>query len=310
VELQWTHAGAAEFHAFVDQPTFRAEPLHVVWTDPVPDADGFYRLIVSDVEPDHEADVFLLAVDEPAEVSPPSNIIRIGVDDFCGVETCGDAFTCTHETCTVSDCMTTTDNTRCNDGNTCTLDFCSLTTGCINLNAIGSCDDGLDCTIKDICADGSCQGTDDCPADFFCSHDSGECEPLDIFTTTTLASTTTTVPTTTTTTVPSTCGNGELDDDEQCDDGDTAWKAGDVCLGNCALVICGDTDASGTLSVVDALFVLQTALGTYECDPAVCDVDSTHTAISVSDALRLLRAALGLPVELNCPPPVLTRKPG
>jgi cysteine-rich repeat protein len=174
------------------------------------------------------------------------------------------------------------------------------------LPAIGACDDGLDCTTDDTCIGGTCTGIDACPSGTHCDAETATCRPTAASTTTIPLASTTTLPTfgsTTTSTTPgtATCGDGVVDPDEQCDDGDTQWQSGEACTAECVLVFCGDTDASGSLSVTDALFILQAALGTNECDPSVCDVDHTLTHVSASDALRLLRFALGLPVELDCP---------
>ncbi len=74
---------------------------------------------------------------------------------------------------------------NCNDGNYCTLDACSLATGCSHTIQTGSaCDDGNLCTLGDVCtAAGSCQAgaagacddgnpctTDTCAGASGCSH--------------------------------------------------------------------------------------------------------------------------------------------
>lgn len=53
-------------------------------------------------------------------------------------------------------------------------------------------------------------------------------------------------------------------------------------------------------SVIDALMVLQAAIGTRACEPCICDVDSSAD-IASSDALLVLRRAVGADVELSCP---------
>jgi hypothetical protein len=48
----------------------------------------------------------------------------------------------------------------CDDGNPCTSDSCDGATGvCKYTNLTGACDDGIACTISDVCAGGTCSGT-------------------------------------------------------------------------------------------------------------------------------------------------------
>lgn len=111
------------------------------------------------------------------------------------------------------------------------------------------------------------------------------------------------VPPTTTTTMPQgTCGDGILDDGEDCDDGDPGFSRGDACGLSCAWVACADPDASGAVNASDALVVLRVAVALESCDLCVCNVDSSPGPVGASDALRVLSAAVGLPVELSCPP--------
>lgn len=65
--------------------------------------------------------------------------------------------------------------------------------------------------------------------------------------------------------------------------------------------LCGDPNASGTITVTDGVQVLSAA-GDLEsdCTLAVCDVDGSG-AITVTDGVRVLRAAAGLDVSLDCP---------
>jgi hypothetical protein len=96
-------------------------------------------------------------------------------------------------------------------------------------------------------------------------------------TTTTLPAggTSTTVTSTTSTTLSGepVCGDGIVDGDEQCDDGDAVWQPGQTCAADCTTVACGDPDDSGTHTATDALMALRAAVGTAVCDPCVCDVD-------------------------------------
>jgi hypothetical protein len=98
------------------------------------------------------------------------------------------------------------------------------------------------------------------------------------------------------------CGNTVLDDGEECDDQDPEWATGQSCSASCELLPCGDPDDSGAITVVDALHVLRTSVGTSSCDDCVCNVDDSEGAPTVSDALRVLRVSVGQQVELTCPP--------
>jgi hypothetical protein len=97
------------------------------------------------------------------------------------------------------------------------------------------------------------------------------------------------------------CGNTFLDDGEECDDEDPVWARGQYCNASCEFLPCGDTDDSSTITVVDALHVLRTSVGTASCHNCVCNVDASEDPASVSDALRVLRFSVGQPVELTCP---------
>jgi hypothetical protein len=48
--------------------------------------------------------------------------------------------------------------------------------------------------------------------------------------------------------------------------------------------------------------MLRAAVGLLACDACVCDVDTTGPDIRVGDALRVLRIAVGVPLEMICPP--------
>ena len=111
------------------------------------------------------------------------------------------------------------------------------------------------------------------------------------------------------------CGDHELSEEEDCDDGDDEWSTGEHCRADCSLVDCADPDDSGATQATDALVTLQTAVGSSSCDLCVCDVDSSG-AIAASDALGMLQSATGMPgVMLVCPAspertePARTRRP-
>ncbi|HXC52933.1 MAG TPA: hypothetical protein VN634_18750 [Candidatus Limnocylindrales bacterium] len=96
------------------------------------------------------------------------------------------------------------------------------------------------------------------------------------------------------------CGNGFLNAEEDCDDGDNFYMFGDFCRRDCSQVLCGDTNDDGDRDIVDALYILRSAVGLEECTLLVCDVTG-DLKIRASDALRMLQHAIGLPVILNCP---------
>lgn len=54
------------------------------------------------------------------------------------------------------------------------------------------------------------------------------------------------------------------------------------------------------IAATDALAVLQGSVGTFSCDPCVCDVDDSGV-IAATDALIVLRIAVGIPAVLDCP---------
>ncbi len=100
---------------------------------------------------------------------------------------------------------------------------------------------------------------------------------------------------------PVSCGNGDIDDSESCDDGDSSFAPGEACTEGCWSVPCGQPIHPGAEepATSDALFALRAAVGTSSCSPAVCDVDASSTVTSV-DALAILRRSVGLEQALSC----------
>jgi len=101
---------------------------------------------------------------------------------------------------------------------------------------------------------------------------------------------------------PLPCGNGSVDAGETCDDGDTDYAIGESCTDACAAVPCGQPvrpDGSAP-AASDALYALHTSVENESCSLQVCDVNASSTITTV-DALAILRSAVGLVVELNCP---------
>jgi hypothetical protein len=130
--------------------------------------------------------------------------------------------------------------------------------------------------------------------------------PVTLIVTTASATTTTTTTETSTTTLSTpVCGDGIVDEDEECDAGDQTWANGKACRDGCTLLACGDTDGDGNTSTSDALFTLRAATGARHCDACVCNIDGSAGAspVSATDALRILRIAIGVSsVVPNCPP--------
>jgi len=79
---------------------------------------------------------------------------------------------------------------------------------------------------------------------------------------------------------------------------------GDPGVNQTALV--ADHSRSRSVQASDALYVLQTAVGTKSCATCICDVNRSRT-ITAGDALIVLKFAVGQPLTLSCfacvPPP-------
>jgi hypothetical protein len=64
--------------------------------------------------------------------------------------------------------------------------------------------------------------------------------------------------------------------------------------------LCGDPNASGTVTVTDGVEVLSAAAGlSTDCSTAVCDVDGSGS-VTVTDGVLVLRNAAGLGAGLAC----------
>jgi cysteine-rich repeat protein len=99
-----------------------------------------------------------------------------------------------------------------------------------------------------------------------------------------------------------TCGNGYLEAKESCDDGDSEYDKGQYCNSACLLVMCGDTDDSGAVNIIDAQYILNASVGNQPCQLSICDITG-NSQINSTDALRALMWAVGLPINFNCPAP-------
>ena len=90
---------------------------------------------------------------------------------------CSDGDACTTgETCLAGLCAKGSP-LSCDDGNPCTNDACSPTTGCYQENSTSPCDDGNPCTSSDVCSGGKCagQGSCECKIDSDCKDDGNLC---------------------------------------------------------------------------------------------------------------------------------------
>ena len=64
----------------------------------------------------------------------------------------------------------------CDDGNPCTDDSCDSELGCMVSDVTGACNDGINCTVGDVCLDGLCVGFDSCAAGATCNFATGQCD--------------------------------------------------------------------------------------------------------------------------------------
>lgn len=176
---------------------------------------------------------------------------------------CDDGVDCTADSCVDGECSVTPQDELCAD-QTCQVGVCRADGGCglVAGNEGASCDDADACTVNDVCTAGVCTG------------ESG---------------------------VLCLCGNGNLDDPEQCDDGDELWSPGEACLADCRDAPCARpvSAASSIPKAADALFILRAAVGIGNCALSVCDVDGSNS-VSSADALAVLLAAVRLDLPAGC----------
>jgi hypothetical protein len=66
------------------------------------------------------------------------------------------------------------------------------------------------------------------------------------------------------------------------------------------VVLCGDANADGEVSSVDALIALRTSVGTSSCPETRCDYNGSGD-VQTSDALAILRVSVGQVVVPMCP---------
>lgn len=128
-----------------------------------------------------------------------------------------------------------------------------------------------------------------------------------IITTTTMtapttSSSSTSITVSTTTLISDQCGDEQVQDPEECDEGEANSSAsGTYCSGECLITSCAAPASRGAVpNASDALFILRVAVGLQPCDLRVCDVDGSCKVLA-NDALTALRAAVKLPATLQCP---------
>lgn len=99
--------------------------------------------------------------------------------------------------------------------------------------------------------------------------------------------------------------DGIADDQDNCpstpnpkqeDDNENGLGDACECIDHCADPVA----VFGEISVTDARYVLRAAVGLFECELCLCDVNGSGT-VDANDALRALRYAVELPVSLECP---------
>lgn len=212
---------------------------------------------------------------------------------------CGDGVGCTVDSCDeINDiCVNTTDDESCDNGQ-----FCDGSETC---DAVNDCVSGtsVDCSsLDDACIAGTCsEDSDSCVGS--AANEGGSCDDADSCTHTDLCGAGVCAGAE----IPDcgTCGNGFVEDGEDCDDGDTVFAPGELCGATCSRIPCGKpTNSSGLKpSAADALYILRTAVRLVTCVLSVCDVDGNGSIVA-GDALATLRAAVGLGNVDSCPAPV------
>jgi hypothetical protein len=91
---------------------------------------------------------------------------------------CDDQIDCTIDDCDnqAGECVHAPDDDFCEDNNVCTDNFCGVS-GCEVVFNTDPCNDGMLCTINDVCANGTCAGTPvECPPGEQCDAADGQCK--------------------------------------------------------------------------------------------------------------------------------------
>jgi hypothetical protein len=82
----------------------------------------------------------------------------------------------------------------------------------------------------------------------------------------------------------------------------TAWSFLDEAAYAGDPAICGDASGDGEVKASDAMFTLQSAVGTHDCPLLRCDCNASGS-VTASDAMDILKTSVGIPVDLRCPQP-------
>jgi cysteine-rich repeat protein len=195
---------------------------------------------------------------------------------------CGDGIACTDDACDeVNDaCLNTPDNGTCDDGQycngveTCDLNDCDeINDTCVYTPDGNNCpDDGLFCNGDEFCHpqnDCSSRG-DPCLNGTVCDEDAGFCGP------------------------PPSCGDGIVDQGEDCDDGNTA--SGDCCSVDCQF-------ESGGSSCSDEQYCNgeETCDGIGNCQPGVAVDCSDGVACTVDACDEVNNVCVNTLNDNNCP---------
>jgi hypothetical protein len=193
---------------------------------------------------------------------------------------CDDGRFCTSvDTCNAGSCRAGAAR-DCDDGIACTIDHCDDdAAACLHIAASSGCDDGVACNGAETCALDGCHAgsAPDCSAfDGPCT--AGVCEEASAG-----------------------CIGVAANEEQPCDDADRCTSA-DACLSGACTGIshCGvPSSHAAEPTITDALFILRGAIRAVACDPCECDVDHNGT-VTVIDALRVLQVIVGLPLGLDC----------
>ncbi len=192
---------------------------------------------------------------------------------------CDDMNICTfNTTCQAGVCAG--ESVDCSDGNSCTVDSCDATTGCVNtaLNDGATCDDESLCTQTDTCQAGECVGTavscedgnactdDTCDPAVGCANtnNTAECDDLDPCTTGDI------------------CADGVCNagGPETCDDGNACTI--DIChaVAGCQHLPTNNPCCSGQVSICDDGDPCTTDV----CDPTTADCSYSLNTASCNDS--------------------------
>jgi hypothetical protein len=172
---------------------------------------GAVRLRFAASDGTETGNIIEAAVDDVRITVPPECVFDSDCDDN---NVCNGVETCSNSACEAGEAA------PCEDLNECTDDSCDPVLGCIFTDNSDPCDDGLFCTVDDVCFDGSCTGGGaPCPGEL-CNEDFDQCVPF---------------------------GDGDFDDDNDHDLRDFA--AFQNCFNQSPAGVCVDADFDASLAV-------------------------------------------------------------